>query len=27
MNLGNIECRAASSAAHIYGKQTVFAEA
>jgi hypothetical protein len=25
--LGPIECRAASSAAHIYGKQTVFAEA
>lgn len=25
--LGNIECRAASSAAHIYGKQRVFAEA
>ena len=27
LNLGNIECRAASSAAHIYGKPTVFAEA
>ena len=27
MNFGNIECRAASSAAHIYGKQSVFAEA
>lgn len=27
MNLGSIECRAASSAAHIYGKQRVFAEA
>ena len=27
LNLGSIECRAASSAAHIYGKQTVFAEA
>jgi len=25
--LGNIECRAASSTAHIYGKQRVFAEA
>jgi hypothetical protein len=27
MNLGSIECRAASSAAHIYGKQRVYAEA
>jgi len=26
-NLGTIECRAASSAAHIYGKRRVFAEA
>jgi hypothetical protein len=26
-NLGTIECRAASSAAHIYGKQRVYAEA
>ncbi len=26
-NLGSIECRAASSAAHIYGKQSVYAEA
>ncbi len=26
-NLGNIECRAASSTAHIYGKRRVFAEA
>jgi hypothetical protein len=26
-NLGGIECRAASSAAHIYGKPTVYAEA
>jgi len=27
MNLGSIECRAASSAAHIYGKNRVYAEA
>ncbi len=26
-NLGSIECRAASSAAHIYGKKKIFAEA